>query len=65
MPCAFAWGTNLTPDQIWEECICDSLGDMNIFSEKNAREFAAKMLPEIKTVVTETAKSPHADERVA
>ena len=58
MPYAFAWGTNLTPDGIWEEMICDSLGDMNVFSEANAREYAAKMLPEIKKVVTETAKSP-------
>ena len=48
----------MTPDEIWEECICDSLGDMNVFSEANAREYAAKMLPEIKKVVTETAKSP-------
>ena len=25
-------GTNLTADEIWEEIVCDSLGDMNIFS---------------------------------
>ena len=31
---------------------------MNVFSEANAREYAAKMLPEIKKVVAETAKSP-------
>lgn len=25
-------GTGLTPEEIWEEVICDSLGDMNIFA---------------------------------
>lgn len=27
-------GTGMTAEEIWEECICDSLGEMNIFSYK-------------------------------
>lgn len=26
-------GTDLTADEIWEEIVCDSLGDMNVFSD--------------------------------
>lgn len=38
-------GTSLTADEVWEEVICDSLGDMNIFSG-TVHEGAAKELLE-------------------
>ena len=51
-------GTGMTPDEIWEECICDSLGDMNIFAGEEAiGTFFNEMLPEIKAVASES-KSP-------
>ena len=38
----------MTADEIWEECICDSLGDMNIFADVNELgEFMEGILPEI------------------
>ena len=52
-------GTNLTPDEIWEECICDSLGDMNIFgSEKEENRQMSKLIPSVKEATESTTKSP-------
>ena len=51
-------GTGLTADEIWEEMICDSLGDMNIFSKSEKRAAAAEImktaLPAIQQAVAET-----------
>ena len=52
-------GTNLTPEEIWEECICDSLGDMNIFgSEKEENRQMSKLIPSVKEATESTTKSP-------
>lgn len=37
-------GTGLSADEIWEEVICDSLGDMNIFSGTTYEEAAKELL---------------------
>ena len=51
-------GSGLSPEDIWEECICDSLGDMNIFAgNKAVGTFLDQMLPDIKAATNET-KSP-------
>ena len=50
-------GSGMSAEEIWEECICDSLGDMNVFNGKEARTFMAEMLPEINKAINET-KSP-------
>ena len=52
-------GTNLDADAIFEELICDSLGDMNIYAERNAATAAMlnPILPEIKKAASES-KSP-------
>ena len=48
----------MTAEEIWEECICDSLGDMNIFAEvEMLGEFLDEMLPEIKGA-TQNSESP-------
>jgi hypothetical protein len=48
-------GSDLTVDEIWEECICDSLGDMNVFaSDKVLAELMNLMMPNIKQAVAET-----------
>lgn len=51
-------GTGLTADEIWEEMICDSLGDMNVFSKSKTRAEAAEImrtaLPAIQQAVAET-----------
>jgi hypothetical protein len=51
-------GTGLTADKIWEEMICDSLGDMNIFSKSKSRAEAAEVMstaiPAIQQAVSET-----------
>ena len=50
-------GTGLTADEIWEEIICDSLGDMNIFSKTTNAESAELMstaIPAIQQAVSET-----------
>ena len=51
--------SGLSADEIWEECICDSLGDMNIFAGKNVVNdlLMEGMLPEINKAANET-KSP-------
>ena len=48
-------GTGLTVDEVWEEVICDSLGDMNIFSGDEAiSKFIAPMLKDIKQATYDT-----------
>lgn len=51
--------SGLSADEIWEECICDSLGDMNVFAGKDVvyDMLMEEMLPEIKKAASET-KSP-------
>ena len=52
-------GSGYNENQIWEECICDSLGDMNIFATNTeAAETMARAIPEIKTAIKDTSKSP-------
>ncbi len=52
-------GTNMTAEQIWEECVCDSLGDMNIFArQKDIGKVMGDILPAIKTAAESDAKSP-------
>ena len=51
----------MTSDEIWEECICDSLGDMNIFANKS-KDVAAAMdytIKEIKKAVAEQKAEPN------
>lgn len=60
---AEAYGrTGLDADEVWEECICDSLGDMNIFTAAglSGREgrVTDKMLAEIKAVTESETKAP-------
>ena len=43
-------GSELSAEEIWEEIICDSLGDMNVFADTNAAEKAPVAL------LLETAK---------
>ena len=52
-------GSGLSAEEIWEECVCDSLGDMNIFAGKNVVNdlLMADMLPEINRAANE-GKSP-------
>ncbi len=51
-------GTGLTPEEIWTECICDSLGDMNIFAKQaEISEFMGQMLLKIKEA-TKSDKTP-------
>ena len=51
--------SGLSVDEIWEECICDSLGDMNVFAGKEVWKdlLMDKMLPEINKAANE-GKSP-------
>lgn len=52
-------GSGYNEKQIWEECICDSLGDMNIFARNaEAAETMAMALPDIKKAIKDTSKSP-------
>ena len=44
--------------EIWEECICDSLGDMNVFSKTDANQFMQDFLADIKTAAESETKSP-------
>lgn len=56
-------GTGMTAEEIWEEIICDSLGDMNIFVEKMANGsdlFAATNLLRIKDEVKASTKAERA-----
>ena len=50
--------TGLTTDEIWEEVICDSLADMNVFEGRNeaSAEMAADFLPDLKEATLESKK---------
>ena len=37
-------GSDLTPEEIWDEVICDSLGDMNIFAGENSEGAVSELL---------------------
>ena len=51
-------GTGMTAEEIWEECICDSLGEMNIFAyEKISGKLLKKTLPKI-SKATKQSKTP-------
>ena len=52
-------GSGLSAEEVWEECICDSLGDMNIFAGKDVVNdlLMADMIPEINRAANE-GKSP-------
>ena len=51
-------GSGMSAEAIWEECICDSFGDMNIFAGNEAiGTFLDQMLPEISAAANES-KSP-------
>ena len=62
-------GTGMTPQEIWEECICDSLGDMNIFAKNKevagAMDYTIKQVQkavaEQKTEPNKTRGSPDAE----
>ena len=58
---AYAYaGTTLTPEEIWEECICDSLGDMNIFTgNKELFDAMTYGLEGVKKATLSTAKEPN------
>lgn len=55
-------GTEMTAQEIWEEVVCDSLGDMNIFADSEINDAAAFLLAHIKveseTVAQESTRAP-------
>lgn len=55
-------GTEMTAQEIWEEVVCDSLGDMNIFADSKISDAAAFLLAHIKveseTVARENSRAP-------
>lgn len=55
-------GTGMTAQEIWEEVVCDSLGDMNIFADSKISDAAAFLLAHIKveseTVAQESTRAP-------
>lgn len=55
-------GTGMTAQEIWEEVVCDSLGDMNIFADSKISDAAAFLLAHIKveseTVAQENSRAP-------
>lgn len=55
-------GTGMTAQEIWEEVVCDSLGDMNIFADSEIGDAAAFILAHIKveseTVAQESTRAP-------
>lgn len=55
-------GTEMTAQEIWEEVVCDSLGDMNIFADSEISDAAAFLLAHIKveseTVAHENSRAP-------
>lgn len=55
-------GTEMTAQEIWEEVVCDSLGDMNIFADSKISDAAAFLLAHIKveseTVAQENSRAP-------
>ena len=54
-------GTGMTAQEIWEEVVCDSLGDMNIFADSEISDAAAFLLAHIKveseTVAQESSRA--------
>ncbi len=59
--------TGMTEDEIWEETICDSLGEMNVFEAdgKYGSAFMAEMLPKLKEAAGESAGRATNPEAVA
>ena len=59
-------GTGMTAEEIWDEVICDSLGDMNIFSETKSEGDAWELLTATKEASAdakaETGRGPPATE---
>ena len=57
-------GSGLTAEEVWEEVICDSLGDMNIFSETASEDAARELLTATKAASAdakaETRRGPPA-----
>ena len=55
-------GTEMTAQEIWEEVVCDSLGDMNIFADSKISDAAAFLLAHIKveseTVARKNSRAP-------
>jgi hypothetical protein len=55
-------GTEMTAQEIWEEVVCDSLGDMNIFADSEIGDASAFLLAHIKveseTVAQENSRAP-------
>lgn len=55
-------GTEMTAQEIWEEVVCDSLGDMNIFADSEISDAAAFLLAHIKveseTIAQESTRAP-------
>lgn len=55
-------GAEMTAQEIWEEVVCDSLGDMNIFADSKISDAAAFLLAHIKveseTVAQESTRAP-------
>ena len=49
-------GSGMSAEDIWEECICDSLGDMNVFVDYNeaSASLLDTMLPDISKAANET-----------
>ncbi len=41
-------GSDISAEGVWEECICDSLGDMNVFDDTEAAKIAEEFLPRVK-----------------
>lgn len=52
-------GSGLTADEIWEEVICDSLGDMNIFSGTVHEDAAKELLEPTKKAASADHSVPH------
>ena len=58
-------GSGMTGGEIWEEIICDSLGDMNIFQEYTVRERVGRLLNEVRESVeaeTRMDRGTHAED---
>lgn len=55
-------GTEMTAQEIWEEVVCDSLGDMNIFADSEISDAVAFLLAHVKveseTVAHENSRAP-------
>ena len=53
-------GTGMTADEIWEECICDFLGDINIFSKSaNGSLVVNKLINQTQAIVKEQKAEPN------